>query len=388
MPSEIPSPPELARELVAWIGANVSHLEQFSERADTFEDSVGRGRELQRLLWDEGWTKLGWPEEVGGRGGSVRHRAVIYECLAEAGLAVPEPYQILEVAGSAVIEFAPHLACERLAPLIRGDEVWSLGFSEPDAGSDLGAVRTQLSATPVNGEFRLNGLKTWNGLGHLADYSIVLCRSVDAEQGRRDLTMALVHVRGPGVSTRPIRAVTGVNEYAEMFLDDVVVRERELLGGMGAGWSVIGFLMQYERGTYAWPRQARLHRLLEELSADGHLDRPGLASRVGALAVDLAALRLKCRQSLALLADPDGDGPGPDASMDKLLLVRAETALMELARDCLYPAVEALDEDRARKWRNDYLYTRALSIFGGTNEIQRNIVAERVLNMPRERAGG
>jgi alkylation response protein AidB-like acyl-CoA dehydrogenase len=308
--------------------------------------------------------------------------------LSEAGIAVPEPFQILEVAGPALLAFAPHIAQEHLASCVQGTEIWTLGFSEPGSGSDLGSVRSQLSATATPGEFRLNGQKTWNGLGHLAEYSLVLCRSASATPGDRDLTMAFVPLRADGVTTRPIRAMTGRNEFAEIFFDDARVDERDLIGGMGSGWKVIAYLMQYERGTYAWPRQARLHRLLDEVVALDGGDRTHLATRVGQLYLDLVALRVKCRESLRLLAEPGGSGPGPEASIDKLLLVRAETALMTLGRDLLYPNVEVGDSEEARRWRQDYLYVRALAIFGGTNEIQRNIVAERVLGMPRERTGG
>lgn len=365
----------------AWLRASANELERFRDRALTFEEALESARELQATLWDAGWSRFGWPEAVGGSGGDVRHRAVLYEELSEAGIAVPEPCQLLEVAGQAVLDFAPELAHAHLARFIRGEEVWTLGFSEPGAGSDLGSVRTELAHT-ADGTFRLNGQKTWNGMGHLAEYSIVLCRMGSDASEPRALTMAFVSLQAAGVTVRPIRAITGRNEFAEVFFNDVRLAEADLIGSVGSGWDVITSLMQYERGTYAWPRQARMHRLVDSLLPR---TRPHDEARLGELFMDLAALRLRCRRSLQELADPQAHGPGAEASVDNLLLVRAETSLMTFARALLYPAIDTGDDEDARLWRHDYLYSRALSIFGGTNEIQRNIIAERVLGLPRER---
>jgi alkylation response protein AidB-like acyl-CoA dehydrogenase len=397
------TPEELGASFAARIGSDHRLRAEYADRADTFEAAVARQRELQRLLWDEGWTRWGWPQHCGGNGGTVRHRAVIYEQLASAGIAVPEPYQILEVAGSAVIRYAPDIAPERIPKAVSGEEVWSLGFSEPDSGSDLASLRTRLSPGEHPGEYVVSGHKTWNGFAQLSDYSFTLCRTGDparqhaseqarqhaSEQARQHagLTVALVDLRSRGVTRRPIMALTGRNEYAEVFFDRVTVPDRYLIGGPGQGWAVITYLMQYERGTYAWPRQARLHRRLDELIASAPEALAGDVQRLGQTYLDLVALRLKCRESLRLLADDDGPGPGPGASVDKLLVVRSEAAVADLARDVLAPDIELTDTEDARLWRYDYIYSRALGVFGGTNEIQRNIIAERLLGLPRDRAG-
>ena len=384
------TPEELGASFAARLRSDRRLRAEYADRADTFEAAVARQRELQRLLWDEGWTQWGWPQDCSGNGGTVRHRAVIYEQLATAGIAVPEPYQILEVAGSAVIKYAPDIAPERIPKAVSGEEVWSLGLSEPDSGSDLASLRTRLSPGEHQGEFVVSGHKTWNGFAQLSDYSFTLCRTGDSasQHGSEHggLTVALVDLRSAGVTRRPIMALTGRHEYAEVFFDNVTVPDRYLIGGPGQGWAVIAYLMQYERGTYAWPRQARLHRRLDELVA---LAPEALAcdvQRLGQTYLDLVALRLKCRESLRLLAADDGPGPGPGASVDKLLVVRSETAVADLARDVLEPDVELADTADARLWRYDYIYSRALGVFGGTNEIQRNIIAERLLGLPRDRA--
>jgi acyl-CoA dehydrogenase len=386
------TPEELGASFAARIGSDRRLRAEYADRADTFEAAVARQRELQRLLWDEGWTRWGWPQDCGGNGGTVRHRAVIYEQLASAGIAVPEPYQILEVAGSAVIKYAPDIAPERIPKAVRGEEVWSLGLSEPDSGSDLASLRTRLSPGGHQGEFVVSGHKTWNGFAQLSDYSFTLCRTGDSASQHGALTVALVDLRSAGVTRRPIMALTGRHEYAEVFFDNVTVPDRYLIGGPGQGWAVIAYLMQYERGTYAWPRQARLHRRLDELVALAPEALAGDVQRLGQTYLDLVALRLKCRESLRLLAGDDGQGqgqgqgPGPGASVDKLLVVRSETAVADLARDVLEPDVELADTADARLWRYDYIYSRALGVFGGTNEIQRNIIAERLLGLPRDRA--
>ncbi len=380
------TPEELGAEFATRIRADRELRAEYADRADSFENAIARQRMLQRQLWDEGWTKWGWPAECGGNGGTVRHRAVIYELLASAGIAVPEPYQILEVAGSAVIQFAPEIAAERIPRAVRGDEVWSLGFSEPDSGSDLASLRTRLTAGPSPDEYVVSGHKTWNGFAQLSDYSFTLCRSGESQQRQGGLTVALVDLSSAGVTRRPIMALTGRNEYAEVYFDDVSVPAPYLIGGLGEGWAVIGYLMQYERGTYGWPRQARLHRRLDELIARAPELLAGDVERLGLAYLDLVALRLKCRESLRLLADGGGRGPGASASVDKLLLVRSETTMASLAHDLVYPDVEIGETREAQLWRYDYLYSRALSVFGGTNEIQRNIVAERLLRLPRDDA--
>jgi acyl-CoA dehydrogenase len=379
-------PEQLRIEFGARVASDEKLWAEHQDRADSFEATVARQRSLQRLLWDEGWTRWGWPEQFGGYGGTVRHRAVVYEQLALAGIGVPEPFQIVEVAGSAMINYAPQVAAEHVARAVRGDEVWSLGFSEPDSGSDLGSLRTQLSAGENPGQFVVSGHKTWNGFAQLADFLFTLCRTEELTGDQRSLAVALVDLRSPGVTRRPIMAITGRNEYAEVFLDSVSVPADHVIGGLDEGWTVIGYLMQYERGTYAWPRQARLHHRLGELVAQAPESLAADVSRLGQAYLDLLALRLKCRQSLRSLAVGDGGGPGSVASADKLLLVRAETEIANLARDVLDPDIELSDEPDAQLWRHDYLYARALAVFGGTNEVQRNIVAERVLGLPRERA--
>ena len=390
------TPEELGAAFAARLRSDRQLCAEHADRADTFEAAVARQRELQLLLWNEGWTRWGWPRDCGGNGGTVRHRAVIYEQLADAGVAVPEPYQILEVAGSAVIKYAPDIAPERIPKAVSGEEVWSLGLSEPDSGSDLASLRTRLSPGERPGEFVVSGHKTWNGFAQLSDYSFTLCRTSDSasQHGSQPgsqhggLTVALVDLRSAGVTRRPIMALTGRHEYAEVFFDNVPVPERYLIGGLNQGWSVIAYLMQYERGTYAWPRQARLHRRLEELIALAPEVLASDVQRLGQIYLDLVVLRLKCRESLRLLADDDGpgQGPGPSASVDKLLIVRSEAAVADLAREVLEPDVELSDTADSRLWRHDYIYSRALGVFGGTNEIQRNIIAEKLLGLPRDRA--
>jgi acyl-CoA dehydrogenase len=369
---------EVARGFADWVRAHAAELERYRDADRSFEDAVGVQRELQRLLWDEGWTRWGWPASSGGRGGSVRHRAALYEVLALADIGVPETFQILEVAGSATQHFAPELAAELIPRLISGRDVWSLGLSEPEAGSDLASLRTRI--VPSGDGYVVTGAKTWNGFGHLADWSFALCRDESAGEGPGALTVALVDLHAEGATTRPIRAMTGRNEFAEVFFDDVAVPAERIIGGPGNGWGVIAYMMQFERGTYAWPRQSRLHRRLDDLIAR-HPRTAAHPLRLGEAYLDLAALRLKCRESLRALATEGG--PGPSASVDKLLVVRAETGITALGRDVAFPDVELSEDPSAAMWRHDYVYARALSIFGGTNEIQKNIIAEKILGLPR-----
>jgi hypothetical protein len=350
-------------------------------RPGPIEDAFTHDNQLHRLLGAEGWTLYGWPEEVGGRGGSALLRAVLYDELVGAGCIVPEAFNVLETIGPMLCTYAPHLAREELTAFAAGRRMWAQGFSEPDAGSDMASIRTR--AVSDGDTFRINGQKTWVSFGHLADACGVLVRTGDTESRHRGLSIVWVDLRLPGVSVRPIEAASGRHEFAELFFDDVVVPRACLVGELHGGWAVAMHLLQFERGMYGWIRQSWLHRRLEDAlhaAAAGSTASPGM---VGEAFLAALSLRLRCRATVGQLAD--GAFLGPEISVDKLLLSTAEQQVFDTARRLLGPAFVADDSPAAADWRAEWFFSRSTSIYGGAADVQRDIVAEHLLGLPKGR---
>jgi alkylation response protein AidB-like acyl-CoA dehydrogenase len=279
-----------------------------------------------------------------------------------------------------LIRFDPAKAVARIPPACRGDEAWCQGFSEPDAGSDLASLRCRAVASDDG--WVLNGQKVWTSLAHLSTHCFVLARTGGPDSGHRGLSMFLVGHDTPGMTVRPLRAMNGRYEFGEVFLDDVALPSDAIIGAPGQGWAMAMYLLQWERGMYAWQRQALMHQRLGQLVAEagGAADPAAL----GATWATVATLRALSRDTVRRLAA--GESPGPEISVTKVLLARAEQLLMDSARDALVPRLE-LDPSESG-WRAEWFYSRATSIYGGTAEIQRSIIAERCLGLPREPARG
>jgi len=330
---------------------------------------------LQRLLFDEGWSRLGWPESCGGLGGDPRFRAAMFEALWDHDILIPESFNTLEILVPVLLVHAPHLAGRFFSGLMRGDEGWAQAFSEPDAGSDLASLRTRME--PDGDGWRLTGQKIWSSYGHLSQRSVLLARS--GGPGHRGLSMVLIDLDQPGIDVRPIRAQDGDNHFAEIFLDGAYLPGDRVIGEPGQGWYVAMYMLQWERGAYAWIQQGRFHNRLERLLESGRAD-PGAAQAIGQAYAAASALRLHTRATVNRLAREET--LGPEVSIDKLLLVDAELAVWDAIRHATGPAFDC-DDDLS--WlRSEFLYSRAAPIYGGSQEIQRTLVAQRVLGMPRE----
>ena len=379
MPIDISQPEEFRRGLLGWLGSHADELERYRHRrAGSIEDAFAHDNGLHRLLGEAGWTRCGWPEEVGGLGGTAVLRAIFYDELTAAGYIIPEAFNAGETIGPMLCTYAPDLARTELPPFLAGERMWCQGFSEPDAGSDMASIRTR--AVDDGDCFRVNGQKTWVSFGHVAQGCGLLVRTGDTESRHRGLSILWVDMDLPGVTVRPIRAASGRNEFAELFFDDVLVPKACLVGGLNEGWAVAMHLLQFERGMYGWIRQSWLHsRLQETLTAA----RPEDAALVGDAYLAMLSLRLKCRDTVSRLAG--GEFLGPEISVDKLLLSAAEQTMLDAARSLLWPAFEVDDAPSAEEWRADWFFTRAASIYGGAAEVQRDIVAEHLLGLPRAR---
>jgi acyl-CoA dehydrogenase len=375
------APPAVPRQLPAWQRNHESLLRSLrTGHPSSLEAEVDADRELLRVLYEDGISRRGWPESAGGSGGDETDRARMYDEIAQADLRIPEAFVLLETLGPVLVEYAPELAAQHLPAYLRGEQLWGQGFSEPEAGSDLASVRTR---GIVDGDrIRIDGQKTWTTLGQCARWAMVLCRTDADVPPHRGLSMVWIDLTAPGAETRPIEASNGRHEFAEMFFVDVEAPLSAVVGGLGNGWAVAMYLLQFERGMYAWGRQASLHRALRRGVAAATEITEEAREATGIAFASLCALRSRSAQTVGLLAAKQT--LGPEASIDKVLLSRCEQQTYDALR-LLAGAAFTLDHDPAsRALRDEWFYSRATSIFGGAVEIQRSIIAERIVGLPRE----
>lgn len=369
------------------LAAASNQLAHLREPSVDSEQQKAFSAELLSWLYDGGWVRWGWPEAVGGRGGSATVRCQIYEQLALCGYAIPDHLYVLEVCGPAVANHAPLLAAEVLPAALRGERLWSQGFSEPDAGSDLAALRTR-AVQDADGNFRVSGQKIWTSYGSRADEIVLLARTGTPESRHRGLTMMLVDLDHPGVERRPIALAAGRQELAEIFFTDVPVNRDRVIGAVDGGWGVAMDLLQYERGNYAWMRTAATASHLQEMlqSADVSGNDPVAAVAVGRAYLSLAALRARTSSTLRKLSAHET--VGSQTSVDKLLLSAAEQDVLDASLAVLDTRVLLSDDPHDARWRDEWWYSRASSVYGGAREIQHSIIADRILGLPKENSGG
>jgi alkylation response protein AidB-like acyl-CoA dehydrogenase len=352
----------------------------------------GPGREHEafeaRLAWNQrlaaaGLTCLGWPVEHGGRGLSVAHRVAFYEEYAHAN--APDKVNHLgeELVGPTLIADGTPAQQQRFLPAIRDvTELWSQGYSEPGAGSDLAAVST--SAVLDGQHWVINGQKVWTSLAHWSQWCFVLARSEKGSKRHAGLAYLLVPLDQPGIEIRPIVQLTGDSEFNEVFFTDARTDADLVVGEPGDGWRVAMNTLMYERGVSTLGQQIRYARelsgLVELAKETGAIDDPLIRERLTRAWAGLRAMR-----SFAL-ATMDAEAPGQD-NVSKLLWANWHRDLGELAMDIRGRAGLVLVGNEFDEWQRLFLFSRADTIYGGSNEVQRNVIAERVLGLPREARG-
>lgn len=342
---------------------------------DSLDGQVAQLARVRRALWDAGWMRHGWPAAVGGLDGPSALRAVLGEEVAARDLAEPGLWSMVEVLVPTLLDYAsPELAAEMVPRLLSGSEQWCQGFSEPDAGSDLASLTTR--AEQDGDTWVVSGQKVWTSLAQYAARCVLLART--GGPGHAGISAFFVDMDSPGITVRPLRTLHGVDEFAEVFFDEVRVPADRLLGVPGDGWRLAMDLLPHERSTCFWHRIAHLYTRLDRLTAQRTAgDGDALALGESWLALHMA----RCRSYDTQRRLASGARLGPETSVDKVLLATAEQRLFDTARDLLPGAVE-WDADPA--WRTEFLYSRAATIYGGTAEIQRNIIARRLLDLGRE----
>ncbi|MET0734551.1 MAG: acyl-CoA dehydrogenase family protein [Microbacterium sp.] len=367
-------------ELEAWLDANDEALRPDDDRPLDLGEDLRHLAHVKRLAYDAGFMRWGWPERVGGLGGPTLARALLGEALMSRGLVDPGAWSMIEVLAPTMIDFAePALAAEVVPRLLRGDETWCQGFSEPGTGSNLAALACR--SERVEGGWRVSGQKVWTSHAQFAERCILLTRSGTKESAHRGITAFFVDMDTPGITVRPIRTMHGVDEFCEVFYDDVRIPDERLLGAPEEGWRVAMDLLPYERSTAMWHRGAHLRQRTEQLlreAPDGAVE----AGQLGAVVLQLFALRARSRGTQYRMAA--GEALGAETSIDKALMGMTEQSVFDVVEASLADDILFADDPRSARWRSEFLYSRAATIYGGTSEVQRNVLARRVLDLGAE----
>jgi len=365
-------------ELRAWLAENHPGEEPEGES----DAAYAWRRDFQRRLADGGWAAVHWPVEYGGRGATLTQSAIFFEELARAGVPLPVNALGLLLAGPTIMTWGTPEQKERfLAPIVTAEEIWCQGFSEPEAGSDLASLKTR--AVQEDGHWSVTGQKVWTSGAQYSKWCMLVARTDTEAPKHKGLTYFLLDMEQDAVQVRPLRQITGEAEFNELFFEGATIPEENVLGGVGNGWKVALTTLMNERAGLAFFLQVRLRQLLDELLArageQGLLDDPVVADRLGELQLKTEVLRLTAYRGLTAV-ERYGQ-PGPEGSLTKWMWSETNQQLTQLAAEILGP--EALRA--GGHWSYELLRARGNTIEGGTTEILKNIVAERVLGLPRAR---
>jgi alkylation response protein AidB-like acyl-CoA dehydrogenase len=370
---------EFRKGLDDWLDDQQDVLTPSFAGPGTLDEQMGQLNKVKRLVWEADWGRWGWPESVGGFGGSTLLRAYVGEALTARDLVEAGLFSMNETLVPTMIDYAPVDLAAELAPRqLSGAETWCQGFSEPATGSNLSSLACR--AVPVEGGYRVTGQKVWTSLAHYSQRCVLLTRTGTVESAHKGITALLVDMDSPDITVRPIETMHGHLEFCEVFYDDVFVPASRLLGTENGGWAVAMDLLPFERSTALWHRGALIHRRLSQLLATGADIDP---RDLGTVAQQLWAFRARSRATQYRMAS--GERLSSETSIDKVLLATTEQALFDLAAESLPEEVLLGDGPDDEHWRSEFLYSRAATIYGGSAEIQRNIIARRLLDLGDDR---
>jgi alkylation response protein AidB-like acyl-CoA dehydrogenase len=366
-----------AAEVRAWLAA---HVDTPPDTGDLAE-AVAWGRAWQAKLAAAGWVGLDWPVEFGGRGASAVEVALFNAEYARSGAAQLVNRVGINLAGPTLLAHGTPEQCRRWLPSIASaEEIWCQLFSEPGAGSDLGGLST--TALAVDGGWEVSGQKVWTSYAQFARFGLCLARSDPDSRGPRGLSLLVVDMGAEGVDVRPLVQITGDAEFNEVFLDRVFVPDDHLVGPVGAGWTVASTTLAHERGTNFPFKEEVVHegylsRLCAAAVDNGTFEDPAVADALVDAYVALVILRTHNWRTLSRLGR--GGTPGPESSWVKLTWSDMTQQLSETALAVLGPEAPLFGV-----WQRQWLWSKAASVAGGTSEVQRNVIGERLLGLPRE----
>ena len=376
-------------EAAAWLEEQLSGPFRHLRGLNNHVDLVAERRIWEAALGASGWSAIGWPREDGGRSASVAEQVVFAEEYARAHAPSRIGHLGVELVGPTLVALGNADQRARFLPeILSGRAIWCQGYSEPGAGSDLANIRTRAVR---DGEiYRIEGQKIWTSMGAIADWCFVIARSEEGSKGGKGLVFLLVPLDQPGVTVRPIRQMTGESEFSEVFFDGAIARVEDRIGDEGEGWAVAMALLGYERGVSTLAQQMHfrneLNDLIEIARTNGKATDPLIRQRLAQAEIGLRIMRYN---ALRMLASAEaGEALSAEAYTYKLYWSMWHRDLGELAMDVIGPQAETADaEGRFAPLPNMFLMSRADTIYAGTNQIQRNIIAERALGLPREPRG-
>ncbi len=369
------------------------HMPAHDDLPVDFDERIAYLRAWQQKLHAARLVNISWPEEYGGRGATLLEQIVANQEMARAG--APELVAVvgLEVVGPSIVQHGtPAQKAAHLERILSGEDIWCQGFSEPGAGSDLAALRTR--AVDKGDHFVISGQKIWTSWAQYANWCAVLAITDPDVPSHRGISYLIVDMRSPGIEVRPLTQITGDAEFSEVFFDEVVVPRENVLGEIGKGWPLAMHTLTNERGPVVMSVQVKLRVALDALVADAArfkrdgrpaLEHPAVQAKLAQAHVAIEVLKHQAYRSVgAFVAN---GGAGPETSVDKLAMTHAGQVLGDACLEVLGPfagVVEGPDGPvEGLPWQHQYMYSRAASIYGGTSQIQKNIIAERVLGLPR-----
>ena len=384
------------QELRTWLAANVpprATLRHFQPQTST--EDLAFLQAWQKKVYDGGWAGISWPKEYGGRGASLIERMIFDEEMAAHTAPTLLNVLGLEIVGPTLIVHGTEEQKQKhLAKILSGEDIWCQGYSEPNSGSDLGSLQTR--AVEQGDYFVVTGQKVWTSLARYANWCLLLVRTNPDVPKHQGLSCLLVDMKSPGITIQPLRTLTGESEFNEVFFEDVKVPKAQLLGEQDQGWRVIITSLMFERQglgfyfTFDHKRAAHeLVRLARQATRYGQPLRtdPQIRQKMAQAYIDAEVLKLNNYRALTRLLQ--GNPPGPEGSLAKLYWAESNQRLQELAVELQGPygqlSAGAETAGEGPYWRYGFLRSRANSIEGGTSEILRNILAERVLGLPKGR---
>ena len=378
-------------EIAGWLNANlVGEFAKLKFRGGPGDEHMfpEERKAWEQKLAEGGWTCVGWPKEYGGRGCSIEQQVIFFEEYARAGAPGRVGHIGEGLTGPTLIAFGSEAQKAKYLPgIVNGTELWCQGYSEPGAGSDLANVKTRARFDEARGKWVINGQKVWTSLAHESDYCFVIARTDPDSVAHKGLGFFLVKMDQPGVEVKPIQQITGTSEFNEVFFDDAECDASDIVGAPGDGWKVAMGLLAFERGVSTLGQQMlfqnELNDVIAAAKANGAANDPVIRQRIAKAHEGLKIMRYN---SMRTLSGSNDGSLQKEALMYKLYWATWHRDLGELAMDVLGAEAEILEAGpyQLSRLQSMYLFVRSDTIYGGTNQIQRNIIAERGLGMPKE----
>lgn len=388
-----PEDEKFREEVAAWLSENLTgEFAKLKFRGGPGDEHMfpEERKQWEQKLAEGGWTCVGWPKEHGGRGCSIEQQVIFNEEYARAGAPGHVGHIGEGLAGPTIMAFGSEAQKAKYLPgIVAGSELWCQGYSEPGAGSDLANVKTKARFDEARGKWIISGQKVWTSLAHESDYCFVIARTDPDSKAHKGLGFFLLKMDQPGIEVRGIQQITGTSEFNEVFFDEAECDADDIVGLPGEGWKVAMGLLGFERGVSTLGQQMQFQNELNEVIAiakkNGAAKNPAIRQRLAKAHTELKIMRYNSMRMLSGQSSSDGSLQ-KEALIYKLFWATWHRNMGELAMDVLGPESQVLEAGpyELSRLQAMYMFVRSDTIYGGTNEIQKNIIAERGLGMPKE----